>query len=58
MVIHRSGDEPGEGHHQVVLGRAAVTPLEVFQIESTLVVHEVGIGALPAGRFPDAMEVN
>ncbi len=43
---------------QVVLGWTTVAPLEVFEVERALVIHEIGVGALPAGGLPDAVEMN
>src|SRR5208337_405315 len=58
MIVHRPRDEPGEGHHQVVLGWAAVAPLEIFKIERTLVIHEIRVSALPAGGLPNSVKMN
>jgi hypothetical protein len=58
MVIHRSSDEPCEGQLKIVLRRAEITPLEVFQIERGLVIDKIRIGAFPAGGFPDAVQLN
>src|ERR1035441_852401 len=39
-------------------GAAACAPLEVFKVERALMIHEIGVGALPPGGFPDAVEMN
>src|ERR1043166_3830417 len=43
MIIHRPGDEPREGHHQIVFRRTTVTPLQLLEVERALVIHQVRV---------------
>ena len=58
MIIHGPGDQPREGHVQIVLRRTAGAPFEVLQVQRAFVVHQIGISALPAGWFPDSMQMD
>ena len=41
-----------------MLRRTAVAPLQVFEVQHALVIHQVGVGALPAAGLPYSVKLN